>query len=409
LTAQTTSSYIRRVKASPKKVRAKTFPNEKITAALEIVCWAVMAVLLVQAFHNAYRLEGYDFTPRLEAAKALVGGSNPYALSTPFPLTYPMFICVLLIPLAWLPYWLSNFLWFALSAACLWFSTRFILEIYEPRLTRGNFKKIFVLCFLLSLNLVQNNFANGQVNFFVVALCVLSLKCLLEKRPVIAGWLLAGAISVKLTPLILAGYLFFKKEWTALAWTLVGTLVFILGLPYLFGGSAVLDDYHGYLSNYVIPSFAVVGDKLSEVYQFKSYLHFTCPFLNGPILSIISDLLTLAPLLFLQVRAASVDSKRAQTLIFSAYLALSLWLSPISETHHLAALFPGLFILTYYFLWEVKGGLFPRLIPLAFIYLFIWVGKISFVFYFLDIGACYALLCYLAWMKTRKSPLKQTA
>ncbi len=229
------------------------------------------------------------------------------------------------------------------------------------------------------------------------------------QRPAAAGWLLAGAISVKLTPLILAGYLFFKREWTALAWTLVGTLVFILGLPYLFGGSAVLDDYHGYLFNYVVPSFAVVGARLSEVFQFKSYLHFLCPFLNGIVLSIASDLLTLAPLVILQWGRVSVGSPKAQTLIFSAYLALSLWLSPISETHHLAALFPGLFILTYYFLWEVKGPPGRRLIPLVLLYLCVWLGKISFVFYFLAIGACYGLLCSLAWMETRKSPRKQTA
>ena len=323
--------------------------------ALEILCWVAMAALLLQAFHNAYRLNGYDFTPRLGAAKALTSGANPYAISTPFPLTYPMFICVLLIPLAWLPYWLSNFLWFALSAVCLWFSMCFILETYNSRLTQDEFKKIFVFCFLLLLNLVQNNFANGQVNFFVLALCVLSLNFLLGKRPAMAGWLLAAAISVKLTPLLLTGYLFFKREWTALAWTLMGSFVFILALPYLFAGPSVLNDYHGYLFDYVIPSFAVLGDQLSETYQFKSYLHWVCPFLNGISLSLASDLLTLVPLVFLQIRAVLVDSKRVQVLVFSAYLALSLWLSPISETHHLAALFPAIFILTYHLLFEKEG------------------------------------------------------
>jgi hypothetical protein len=409
LTAQTTSSYIRPVKASPGKIHVETFWNEKVLVVLEILCWAAMAVFLVQAFHNAYRVNGYDFTPRLEAAKALASRANPYALSTPFPLTYPMFICVLLIPLAWLPYWLSNFLWFALSAACLWFSMRFILEIYDPFLTKEVFKKTFIFCFLLLLNLVQNNFVNGQVNFFVLALCVLSLMYLLDKKPVISGWLLAAAISVKLTPLVLAGYLFFKREWTALAWTLVGSLVFILGFPYLVGGSSVLDDYHGYLFNYVIPSFTVVENQLSETYQFKSYLHWICPFLNGITLSIVSDLLTLAPLVFLQARAVSVDSKRVQTLIFSAYLTLSLWLSPISETHHLAALFPTIFILTYHLLFEKKGSVMQRLIPLAWICLFIWLGKISFVFYFLAIGACYTWLCWLIWSEYQKSLLEKTA
>ncbi len=369
---------------------------------MEILCWGCMAALLVQAFHNAYRAGGYDFTPRLEAAKALVGGADPYGLLTPFPLTYPMFICVLLIPLAWLPYWLSNFLWFALSAVSFWFSLRIVMGIYDPMLTGLEFKRFFILCFFLLLNLVQNNFANGQVNFFVLALCAFSLKYLLKKRPALAGWFLAGAISVKLTPLVLVGYFLFKKEWAALAWTLAGCFAFILGLPYLFGGHSILEDYHGYLFHYVIPSFAGVGDRLSEVYQFKSYLHWIFGFLNGVSLSIVSDLLVLVPLVFIQARADS-GSKRAQVLIFSAYLALSLWLSPISETHHLAALFPALMILTYHYFAEKKGPFIQRLLPFAWIYLFLWLGKSSFVFYFLAIGGCYVLLCYLILLETRKS------
>ena len=176
--------------------------SPKTLRILELLCWVTLAVLLIQAFHKAYRVDGYDFTPRLEAAKALVAGTNPYSLSTPFPLTYPMFICVLLIPLAWLPYWLSNFIWFALSAALFWFSMRALMGFYDSRQTPVRFKALLILCFFLSLNLVQNNFVNGQVNIFVLSLCLFSLKYLLEKKPALAGWLLAAAISFKLTPQI---------------------------------------------------------------------------------------------------------------------------------------------------------------------------------------------------------------
>ena len=389
-----TSSYIRPV---PKSSPAKKFPSflssEKTVLVLSILCWAILALFLVQALHKAYRADGYDLTPRLEAAKALVRGEDPYKLPTPFPLTYPLFLCVLLIPLAWLPYGAANFLWFVLSAGSLWFSTRTLMAIYQRRSSKKEFTLLFGLCFILLYNLMQNNFANGQVNFFVLALCVAALKFLVEKKQAWAGWFLAAAIAVKLTPLILVGYLFLKREWKALLWTVVGTVVFILGLPWLVAGPAVLSDYQGYLFSYVLPTFGLVGDSLSGTFQFKSYLHYLCPFLNGGLLSVLTDLIVLLPLAAIQMRVPPAAPPRVQALLFSAYLAVSLWLSPVSETHHLAALFPAVFILTRAYLWEDRGPLPGRLLPVAGLFVLLGCGKFSFLFYFAAIGICYLLLC----------------
>lgn len=380
--------------------------GKKNLLILEFLCGAITAGLLVQAFHKAYRPGGYDFTPQLEAAKALVNGQNPYIPfnSSSFQYIYPLFFCILVIPLTWLPYWLSNLLWFVFSAACLWFSLRVLLELYPPKLPKNEWRALFGFSFLLLLNIVQNNFVNGQMDFFILALCVFSFRFLMERKPILSGWLLATAISVKLIPLILVAYLLFKKEWKALFWAVMGTWVLILGLPWLIAGPSVVQYYHDYLSGQILPSLGAGAKPTSDVFQLKSYLHLLAPFLNGIVLSMVSALLALAPLAFLQVRFSPSASLRVQTLLFSAYMALSLWLSPMSETHHLAALFPAVFILARYFVWEKSGPLFRRLLPVAWVIALLWLGKLSFVFYFLAIGTCYVLLCYWIWREGWEKP-----
>ncbi len=388
------SSYIRPVRRS--KVPAKPFSAPRTLRLLEALGVLVLLVFLVQAFHRAYRPEGYDFTPRLEAARALVSGINPYSLPTPFPLTYPLFICVLLLPLAWLPYGLANLLWFLLGAACLWFSARWTLEAYDSRAKERDSRAVFILFFFALMNLIQNNFVNGQVNLAVLALCLLFFKSLNQKRPAAAGAFLAAAVAFKCTPIILAAYLVFRREWKTLAWMVFFTPLFLFALPALFGGTAIFGYYHDYFFNYVLPSFASPPLPPGGNFQLKNYLHAALPFLQGTGLSLATDLpvLVLPALLQLTVKKPSL---KFQVLLFSAYLALAPWLTPVSETHHLAALFPAVLILTRYFLWEKTGPWGPRLWALGWVYALTWAGKFSFEFYFLLIGTCYFLMLYLAW------------
>jgi alpha-1,2-mannosyltransferase len=375
----------------------KSWPEERTVRLLILVLAAVALVLLVQTFHKAYRLDGYDFTPRLAAARALIAGTDPYHIPTPFPLTYPLFICVALLPLAWLPYWLANFLWFCAGGVCLWYSLGILLKAYVPGAARADFLKLFTLCVVLLLDVVQNNFANGQVNFLVLALAVLFFKFLMQKRPHPAGLFLAAAISLKLTPLLFAVYLLLRKEWKAAAWTVFYALLFMIGLPLLVGGPAVFEYYRGYLSDYIGPGLSShPAADLSRVFYLSAYLGRLLDFPGGFTLNLVSAGLVLAPLAFLNRKAGS-NAERPQALLFSGYLLAILLILPLSETHHLAFLAPAAMILTRYFLWNSGEDWWKRIPPLALIYLPLWLGKLSFVAYFLGIGVCYFLLLRLLW------------
>ena len=54
-------------------------------------------------------------------------------------------------------------------------------------------------------------------------------------------------------------------------------------------------------------------------------------------------------------------------------------------------------LLTRHYLWESNRGTEKKLLPLAVIYLLVWLGKLSFTAYFLAIGICYFLLFRLLW------------
>jgi len=70
----------------------------------------------------------------------------------------------------------------------------------------------------------------------------------------------------------------------------------------------------------------------------------------------------------------------------------------------MAFLFPAAMLLTRHFLWESKQGLGKKLLPLAVIYLLVWLGKLSFIAYFLAIVVCYFLLFRLLWKERPSRP-----
>lgn len=375
----------------------KTLHRATAVRALEIVCLAALVLFLVQAYHRAYRPFGYDLTPRLAAATALLGGRDPYGLLTPFPLTYPLFICVLFVPLARLPYWAANLAWFLVSVASLAASVAVIFRLVAPGGSWRRARELFVLCFLPLSNVIQSNLVNGQVNFFVLALCTLGLRALLRRKAWMAGLLIAAAISIKLTPAILVVYLLLRRDWAATGWTCLGVLLFTVLLPYAVAGPSIVDFYHGYLRNYVLPTLASGGTtNLATTFALSSYVHALVPSLHGVALGAIAAALALVPLAVLQLRAAGAgESASREALLFCGYLAASLWILPISETHHLAALIPALVILTWYSLRARGDGLVRRLVPVLLMDGLILLGVVSFVFYFAAIAICYGLLCHL--------------
>ena len=329
------------------------FSNRGITLSLSI-SMLILLIYLVQMFGKAYRENGYDFTSYLLSSKALLSGMNPYDTGSPFPFIYPLFLCVVLLPLAALPYWLSNTAWFALNVSALCVSFLVLLKLYVQSLSYKEITALFLVPFIILTNVIQNNLLNGQVNFIVLLLCVLFLKYYVESRKLLASVLLSAAISIKLTPLILIVYLIARREFLLASLTLTFSVFLIIGLPYAVAGEKTLDWYSQYFQSFLVHNIASpIETSESFAFSITSFANFLFPSMSKLISLTIAGLISLVPIFWLQLTSHK-GTTREQTLLFSLYMLAILLINPMSETHHLINLFPSLSIVIVAMLFQSK-------------------------------------------------------
>ena len=173
--------------------------------------WGISVVILaLGVLHKAHRVNGNDFTMYLDAAQALIAGQNPYAMVGTLPYMYPLFLAAVLGPLTSVPRDVAIVVWFLASVASLLGAVWVIVGLARAAgVIRPDVPltvPLVALWFLL-FDPIQSDLLNGQVNFPILLLCVLSLRAYLRRRMLGSAWPLAAAIAVKLTPALLLGFL----------------------------------------------------------------------------------------------------------------------------------------------------------------------------------------------------------
>ena len=120
---------------------------------------------------------------------------------------------MLLVPLSYLPYFVSNLIWCFLN---LWFLYRIwiVLGQYCGSSVENKQLLSWTLAFSLvfSLRFILHNFEMLQITLFILWGALESLALFNTKRPVAGALLLALVINVKLLPLVLVPYLFVLRE-----------------------------------------------------------------------------------------------------------------------------------------------------------------------------------------------------
>ncbi len=286
----------------------------------------------IQMFGKAYRAEGYDFTAYLMASKAFFHAENPYSIQTHFPYIYPLFPCAYLGALAWMPYWLANTIWFFLNLSAVFYALFTMQQYIYPEKNFGQKLYLSALVLILLLNVTRNNLLNGQINFLVIALCVMFFKKYQEKHIIISSLYLALAIATKLTPGIFLFYLLFNKAYKACLATLFFSLLFILILPGLIvGPEKLLAFYQYYILS--IQANAASHNQHHILLSLSSVANTLFTLTSPHRLLALWPSIALVGMYFLQQRSNN------QTSLFSLYMILPLLISPMSETHHLASLF----------------------------------------------------------------------
>lgn len=350
----------------PRQLLQNLFENRSAQKAALGFIGLVLFIFLIQAFGKAYREDGYDLTSYLLSAEALGHGENPYETGSPFQYMYPMTLAFILIPLAWSPYWLANLLWFSFNVFSLIYSVKLLVDSTKTRESIDSIESIkssgkkalarwgrilcvpLALLFLVFLGIIQNNLLNGQVNFPVLLLSVLFLKYFSQKKFWVASLFLSLAISIKVVPLIFIAFALLRKNVRVPLYTTLLCLI-LFSVPMLTLGPEIWDIYRHYFETFIFHNlgsspaspgtamyFTLEGFLSRHLFAWGSWNHS----------SLASIIMVMASIYLVDFFVLKRRKPENEASAFSLYALGILLISPISETHHLAFMIPGLVLTT---------------------------------------------------------------
>lgn len=379
-----------------------------IFKVLQVAVTGISVLFLYQTYRKAFRDIGYDLSSYLLAGEAFLAGANPYQTEAAFPFIYPLFLCVVIIPLTFIPYWFSVFVWFAANLAALFFSAKVLLRLYDRAISLKKIVLIYCLSFLLLYGIMNNNFLNGQINMLVLLLCTLFFHYYLKSRKLVAGWLLAAAIVTKLTPAIFLVYLFFKKDIRSLLLLVPQMLVLALLLPMLFAGTRVFGLYEHYFQTFIVAKLSSAESAAAAVsFDLTPVLQFLLPGLPAFISFCLAVALVLIPIVYTQLAIKKSDTFKRQheILIFSLYMLAMLLISPMSETHHLIYMYPAILIIIHSLAYGQGLNLKIWLLLAVCMFAVLAPGKHFSAGPFMAIMICYGFLFRRLWLLQQNNPL----
>ncbi len=194
----------------------------KTIKVLPIFLWLFVIVTSVFTVAN-----GGDFDVYLDAAKKLSNQSNIYAppFAKGLQYYYSVFFAWLLIPFSNLVFF-TEILWSLLSYLLLYRAFLITREYFDLAIFSKKEYRLWVfLIALFSLQFVIYNVSMIQITFFLLWALIESLNQILKGKYVLGGFILGLAINIKLMPILIWPYLFYRGHFKALT---VSVLTFVL-------------------------------------------------------------------------------------------------------------------------------------------------------------------------------------
>lgn len=300
-----------------------------------------------------------DFTVFIRAAEAIQNKESIYQISNTRSWRYVYFplLAILLVPFIHLPFLLNAALWYALSVAAFFGVFQLGVRLFpNPRdglLPVG-------AAIVMSLPTFFDSWTRGQLGILVLFFAVAALFLYVKEKKFWAGFLLAFAITVKFSPLlILALYFIFKREWRVCFGAFVGFLLFVLILPSFVVGftenisllreyravvyNGVTDTHHKELIwQQLVTPFA--GDNQS-LYSVLTRLYWSSEkamqgHSNALIhaIVILFEIIMLSGLFLFARKKLDQTSLERKILGYAFFPVLMLLVAPVAEMHHYTVL-----------------------------------------------------------------------
>lgn len=317
-----------------------------------------------------------DFKIFLEAAELLRQGKNIYNvyLSDGIGLYYySPFFALLLIPFTYLPPFIPNLLW--LIASAFWIYR--IWKLIQKDLDLTGFSKkqvnlLIILAFACTIRFILYNFGLIQMTVFMLWAILESIYLFEKNKNIQGSILLALAINIKLLPIVILPYLFYRKKFYPFFLTFFCFIIFLF-LPILFIGKTtntfLLNEWWGVINpiqqnlqfetewgvhslNALIPSLLMVTE--GELNLKRNFLNLA-PLLVNQITLFVRLLFIVFTIYFLGIKNSRAISK-IQRNWEVAYLTLVIPLIfPHQQKYAFYMLFPAIVYLLYFLIFTYNN------------------------------------------------------
>lgn len=188
-------------------------------------------------YYLAFDIYRLDLDVYRSGATAIVNGVNPYDHSFPvrndsLAFTYPPLALLVFLPLAFIPFVLSEILVTGITILVAWWIIKKVFSELVSELPKNiNWIVLASLGVFIISEPLGDTIRFGQINVFLMALVMLDFMVLEKSR--YRGILVGFAAAIKLTPAVFGLYFLLKKDWrgaincvlSGLGWTLLAAVI----------------------------------------------------------------------------------------------------------------------------------------------------------------------------------------
>lgn len=111
---------------------------------------------------------------------------------------------------------------------------------------------LFLVSFLCTLRIFLEELSNLQINLFILAISMYILNLILNEKNIFAGLLLGLIISVKVYPLIILGFLLFKRKFIPAIYSVIGLAISTSLVFVYFGYQEGVSLFHSWTTTQVV-------------------------------------------------------------------------------------------------------------------------------------------------------------
>lgn len=218
-------------------------------AAIAAIYALVLLVALATVAQSLQRANRLDYTGYPQLGEVVLSGGDPYSLAIN---SWPPFFLLVAAGLA-LASRISSLatlaVWQLASVLAVWGTLKLLARCFADRGADATFwprssdrlafvSTPIIVPFLFSARLFHDNLQHGQINTQLLFLSLLAFVLFREKRSVAGGAALALAASIKAVPVLLLGYLAYKRCWRAVGWTVAFLVILNVVIPIAIFGTA---------------------------------------------------------------------------------------------------------------------------------------------------------------------------